>query len=302
MVFRTHVLFANLSPQLTYFASLLRDQINSRVSRLPDVIVQGIAGCAKSTIYLELARHLNIVVIVPSNELADDLVQRAAAAGVTIVVLTQHIVFTFPGVESFDLLVIDEAFTLPSYHVYALCALNPRSVAVGDPSQLTDMAIGAEIASPLTVDAAQVFELPVSFTVPQDVIALAHAQGLIPRHWRSVSPVTNSIRILLPGDTVPPLPMITASRECAAGGRLSFARQRTIFTVQGQRYGEAILHICQRDHSAIDAGSFHQQRMGLIWTALSRHTQVLYLDLCQRFVIGSEFAGLYSADALARLG
>lgn len=291
-----------IPPGMRFFPVLLRRYLTTHLAREPDVCLSGIAGCAKSTLYLHLAEILNIVVVVPTNELRDDLLVRMNAMGVVLTVVTQHAVFEL-DLAGTDLLIIDEAFTLPHYHIAAICGLHHHTVICGDPFQLVDMGYGADHTDPLRPECAAIqLELTTSFTVPQDVLELAIRNRLIPAHWRTVSTVRHSIIPLGSSDVLPANVMcVCGSRECAVGGRLSAARQRTIFTSQGSRFPEVVFHVCERDHSAIDAGADHQQRSGLIWTAISRHTRVLYLDLCLRFLVASEFIAVYSEDQLRGL-
>jgi hypothetical protein len=267
-----------LSPsQHSLFARVRRRNLS-----LFNLVVQGNAGCSKTTMYLALAVHHKVTVVVPSNELADDVEQRALDADVVITVLTQHVVFDFD--QSDALLIMDEIWLLPEWHVRAIAALSERSIGFGDPYQTNDLGFGQLALSAFSIHPLEPsVELRTSFTVPQDVMAKAIELRLVPAYYRTLSKVKISMRMLRSIAHFS-CPVVTGSRECKSG----YANDRTytIVTIQGARVTSLVAHICGRDLSVLEPSanfSTGYNRSKLLWTMLSRHSQDLYLDFAPAF-------------------
>jgi hypothetical protein len=244
------------------------------------LIVFGIAGCSKTTLYLALASRFPCAVVVPSNELKDDVVQRANVFGFDIVAYTQHEVFEMDLTGR--ILLIDEIFLFPEFHVRAIAALADRVIGFGDPAQTHDLGFGQNFQARFApqADENQV-ELPVSFTVPQDVMRYAKSMGWIPHHWSSLSPVQNSMEWVHRHANFN-IPTITFSRECKVGFVQNSQLSYTVVTAQGARIPRVVVHLCDRDLGVLSpAGTFASgdNMLPMIWTAFSRHTEKLYLDV-----------------------
>jgi len=256
-----------------------------------DLIIQGNAGCSKTTLYLALATVFPVFVVVPSNELLADVVSRAAVLGVDLQASTQHRVFDQD--VSHRILLVDEVWLLPAWHVRAIFALSPKVVAFGDPYQTNDLGFGQTAVSRFSPSPLErVIDLPTSFTVPKDTMALAHRLNLVPDHYRTLSSVSVSMYRLDRAANIY-CPVITGSRECKAG--MSHDEVRTIVTAQGARFSSAAAHICGRDLSVLEpSGTFAsgQNRRPLLWTLISRHSHMLYLDLAPAFFSSFGFIDL----------
>jgi len=268
------------SPTQASLFSLVRNRELSSFN----LIVHGNAGCSKTTLYLALASMFKVVVVVPSNELRTDIETRAAIYGVNIVVFTQHEVFACQAFVTDSVLLIDEIFLLPEWHIRAIAALSPRVIGFGDPWQTQDLGFGQMFLAPLQPrDNECIIELPTSFTVPQDVMALAISFQLVPPHYRTISRVETSmfkLRSICSFDC----PAITGSRECKAG--YPSEKTYTIVTVQGARFEDVVVHSCDRDLAVFDPNaSFGSgiNRNRLLWTMLSRHSRRCYLDFSPTF-------------------
>jgi len=220
--------------------------------------------------------------------LANDITRRATELGnCDLAVVTQHAIFDM-DTAPYAIMFIDEAFTLPAYHVYAIANMHSHVVIAGDHCQLSDMAMNAHSTSALRpMDAIIRLELPESFTVPQDVMRFGHERLNVPTHWFSSSPIVVSMFPIIPGEPRDlSIPTISGSRDCAQGTPLRDAgptKNRTIFTSQGQRFREVIYHICLRDSNAIDS-NVGWTRSGLHWTMITRHTEIAHLDFCGTFL------------------
>jgi len=260
----------------------LFSRVRKRRMGYADLIVMGNAGCSKTTMYLALASMFKVHVVVPSNELLADVTSRAAVLGVALEASTQHKVFDQD--LSGAILLVDEVWLLPEWHVRAIFALAEKVIAFGDPYQTNDLGFGQTTQSRFTRDVSEkVVELPTSFTVPQDTMAYARLLRLIPGHYRTVSPVRQSMFVLTSNANIS-CPVITGSRECKAG--MAHDEVRTIVTAQGARFESACAHVCGRDLTVLEAaGTFGtgNNRRPLMWTMISRHSFKLYLDLSPSF-------------------
>jgi hypothetical protein len=202
--------------------------------------------------------------------------------GLTPTIVTQHVVFDIDVQDR--LVLMDEIFLLPEWHVRAIAGLSSRSIGFGDYCQTADLGFGQTAQSVFSCVPGEFYaELPTSFTVPQDVMALAHRLQLIPDHYRSLSSVHDSMFALRSIANFS-CPVVTGSRECKVGFTNSLAY--TIVTIQGARVESLVAHMCGRDLTVLDpAGTFAtgMNRKKLLWTMLSRHSQRLYLDLAPAF-------------------
>jgi len=259
-----------------------------------DLVIQGNAGCSKTTLYLALATVFPVFVVVPSNELLADVVSRANVLGVDLQATTQHRVFDQD--ISRRILLVDEVWLLPAWHVRAIFALSSKVAAFGDPYQTNDLGFGQTAVSRFSPSPLEkVIDLPTSFTVPKDTMALAHRLKLVPAHYRTLSSVSVSMYRLDRAANIY-CPVITGSRECKAG--MSHDEVRTIVTAQGARFSSAAAHICGRDLSVLEpSGTFAsgQNRRPLLWTLISRHSHMLYLDLAPAFFSSFGFIDLPAA-------
>jgi hypothetical protein len=228
-----------------------------------DWVFSGIAGCGKTTAYLQaLAYHPLAVVVVPSNALANELRARLATAGLVNRVFTQHVALlnTDPAIPC----IIDEVFALPEYHVGRIASLYSPCVGVGDRSQITDPGF---ILPPSLIRQPSDRNFLRSYTVPLDAMAIAHQLRIVDpmaASWsaRQLSVFRAVANSVLPDDGVTRL---SFANECANG------TGQTVFTFQGQRAPIVVLHACQRDMAAMNMPGF-------MWSALSRHTELLVLD------------------------
>jgi hypothetical protein len=261
--------------QLPLYDRLDRAMLSSGL-RVPGFCVDGIAGCAKSTVYLYLAALLRLLIIVPTNELRDDLILRAAELQVALDVVTQHRALELRNIRDYDLVIIDEAYQLPEHHVFALCALHDFVVPVGDYHQITDLGFGSTTVATFS-PTGHVFRLTHSFTIPEDVLAFCIESGLCPPDC-TTSNRAHAFDVYRDG--VAADCVICASRDCAKNRNhrtLGTNDSRTIFTAQGQRWKTIIFHMCKRDSEAIESSSTFQSRR-LLFTALTRATVTIYLD------------------------
>jgi hypothetical protein len=206
----------------------LYSRVCSRVFGAFSLIIAGNAGCSKTTLYLALATVFDVTVVVPSNELRDDVEARALALGLELSVITQHAIFDQPDV-AMTVLLVDEVWLLPEWHIRAIAALSERCIAFGDPYQTNDLGFGQSSQSVFVPLASERWvELPTSFTVPRDAMDLAIALKLVPSHYRTLSPVGTSI-YRLTGAARFNCPVVSASRECKAG--FSTEHAYTIVTI-----------------------------------------------------------------------
>jgi len=261
----------------------LYSRVCSRVFGTFSLIIAGNAGCSKTTLYLALATVFDVTVVVPSNELRDDVEARALALGLELNVVTQHAIFDQLDVAR-TVLLVDEVWLLPEWHIRAIAALSERCIAFGDPYQTNDLGFGQSSQSVFVPLASERWvELPTSFTVPRDAMDLAIALKLVPDHYRTLSPVRVSI-YRLTGAARFNCPVVSASRECKAG--FSTEHAYTIVTIQGARVENLVAHCCGRDLTVLAAdGTFSSgvNRSKLLWTMLSRHSRRLYVDFSDAF-------------------
>jgi hypothetical protein len=106
-----------------------------------------------------------------------------------------------------------------------------------------------------------------SYTVPNDVMEIAHRLRLVDPMagtWshRQLSVFRGTAASVFPTDGVVRL---SFANECSGG------TGQTVFTYQGQRNHTIVLHACQRDMMAANMPGF-------MWSALTRHTELLILD------------------------
>lgn len=257
----------------------LVDKVIGRALSCFNLIVQGNAGCSKTTMYLGLALQFKCAVIVPSNELMEDIEKRAFDLGIDILVSTQHVCFDLD--LSDYVLLVDEIWMLPEYHVRAIANLSSRVIGFGDPYQTHDLGFGQLFQSRFQQQVDEEFvELPVSFTVPQDIITLAKSLGLIPHHWSSLSSIETSLYRLRNLAELK-MPTISFARECKVGFRSSIGNEYTVVTAQGARFYSVAHHICDRDLGILSpSGTFStgDNLKPLLWTSLSRHSRLCVLD------------------------
>jgi hypothetical protein len=264
----------DLSPTQMY----LTERVKGRPLGTFNLVVKGVAGCSKTTMYLAFALVVPTVICCPSNELVADVYARAEQLGAHVQVFTQHTVLDQHIGDS--VLLVDELWLYPEYHIRAIAAVARTAIGFGDPYQTNDLGFGQQFQAVFTLQTNEPsIELSTSFTVPQDVIRIAHDNLMIPKHWTSVSPVQESL-FLVRGATKFDCPVITMSRECKAGFSTD-DRSYTVVTAQGARFKNVVLHICDRDLSVLSpSGTFNSggNRNPMLWTMLSRHSNCAYID------------------------
>jgi hypothetical protein len=263
-----HMALASLNPATYQLVTpdavfLLQTVIDWPDHRLPSVVVTGLPGAGKTSAYIALSdAYPNCLIVTISNLLLADLQTRTAGlANVTCSTPHRALIAN----HHYDLVVIDEAFALDLPIVTALASLGRRSVACGDPAQIT--AIGY-VSSPLpfNVRCGLVhLDAPYSLTLPSDIATIGLIMSRITRHSVLFSDVDHSIG---PIDLDAPFTSACIARQCADADR------DTIHTLQGHRCTQMIAHCCHLE--GVFAGP--SSRNGHLYTLLTRASARTQLD------------------------
>jgi hypothetical protein len=267
-IVKHHMQLAALNPDVYQLVTpdavfLLRCVIDWADHRLPSIVVSGLPGAGKTSAYIALTTaYASCLIVTISNLLLDDLTLRTAGLA-NVTCDTPHRALL--SGTAYDLVIIDEAFALDLPIVTALASLGRRSVACGDPSQIT--AIGY-VSSPLpfNVRCGLVhLNAPFSLTLPTDVATIGLIMSRVPPTAVLFSDVDDSLHAV---DRNAPYTYACIARQCAD------AERQTIHTLQGHRCRQLVAHCCHLE--GVFAGP--ASRNGHLYTLLSRASVITELD------------------------
>jgi hypothetical protein len=231
------------------------------------LLITGCAAAGKTSMFIELARDYDRVLIVAiSNMLADDLEDRLVTAGVNATVLTQHAPL-FDG-RVYDLVIIDEVYALDRPHVCALATLAPISIAVGDPAQITAVPFHHDPMPFSSMLAMRHLNAPFSLSMPLDVAAYGYASRHIPSGFVSFSSVTTALWVN-PNVVPPPVYVhMCFAQACRKDHR------ETVHRLQGSRHTHSAIHICHLDLALASPAA----NTGHLWTMLTRASESVLIQ------------------------